>query len=144
MQNKLREYSDFPLRPRNPIGVSWLVLANLSKDSWQRLALAFAHRQRLRLEFYIDIGDGEENNRVFDDLARHRVQIEGGVGQPLGWERLEKRRASRIALYTDGTLGDEPERIEAFSEWAVVNALRFYSTISALPKDMSVSSDNSA
>lgn len=135
-QNKLRDYPDFPLHPANPIGVSWLVLANLSEG--QRLVLSFAHRQRLRLEFYIDTGDTEENKRIFDALVRHRVQIETDVGQSLAWERLEKRRASRIALYTDGAFVDEPEKIDALSEWAATNALRFYKAFTALSKETSV------
>ena len=131
VQNKLREHAEFPLHPTNPIGISWLVLVSFSeRKNW--LILSFALRQRLRLEFYIDTGDKEENKRVFDALFRHRTVIESGIGQVLEWEPLEKKRASRIALYTEGSITDEPEKLETLVEWAVENALRFFNTISGL------------
>lgn len=133
VQHKLREHPEFPLHPANPTGGNWLVLVNFSEGK-QRLGLSFALRQRLRLEFYIDTGDKEENNRIFDVFLRQRAFIESGMGQTLEWERLEKRRASRIALYTEGAINDtdEPEKLETLVEWAVENALRFYKVISGL------------
>lgn len=131
VQNKLREHTGFPLHPTNPTGISWLVLVNFpERKCW--LILSQALRQRLRLEFYIDTGDKEENKRIFDDLLRHRTVIESGVGQALEWEPLEKKRASRVALYTEGTITDEPEKLENLLEWAVENAVRFYNAINGL------------
>jgi CBS domain-containing protein len=131
VQNRLREHTDFPLHPTNPIGISWLVLVSFSeRKNW--LILSFALRQRLRLEFYIDTGDKEENKRIFDAMLRHRTVIESGVGQALEWEPLEKKRASRIALYTEGSITDEPEKLEMLVEWSVENAVRFYNAIGGL------------
>lgn len=139
VQNRLREHAEFPLHSANPIGGNWLVLVNFSQQkSW--LMLSFALRQRLRLEFYIDTGDKEENNRIFDAFLRQRPHIESGMGQILEWERLEKKRASRIALYTEGSITDEPERLEALMEWAVENALRFFKTIDGLLNETTVTS----
>lgn len=134
VQNKLREHPDFPLHPSNPIGANWLTLVHYSEG--KRLSLSFALRQRLRLEFYIDTGDSDENNRIFDILSRHRILIESGVGSPLDWERLENRRASRIALYTEGSLNNEPEELDALVDWSVENALRFHKTIEGLLRDV--------
>lgn len=131
VQNRLREHPDFPLHPSNPIGANWFTLAYFSEKKL-RLSLSFALRQRLRLEVYIDTGDGEENARIFDALSRHRTAIDGGVGHPLEWERLENRRASRIALYTEGALNDDPEKLEELVDWSVEHALRFYRTLNAL------------
>lgn len=136
VQNKLREHPDFPPHPANPTGANWIVLAYLGGGKRQSLVLSFAHRQRLRLEFYIDTGDSEENNRIFDALSRHSTQIESGVGQPLEWEPLEKRRASRIALYTEGSFNDDPEELEALVDWAAENARRFYHAIDDLLDDV--------
>jgi CBS domain-containing protein len=131
VQNRLREYAAFPLHPTNPTGISWLVLISFpGRKSW--LILSFALRQRLRLEYYIDTGNKEDNRRVFDALSVHRTLIEGEVGQALEWEPLQKKRASRIALYTEGSITDEPERLETLIEWAVENAVRFYNVISGL------------
>jgi hypothetical protein len=135
VQNRLREHPDFPLHPSNPIGANWLTLAHFSEKKL-RLSLSFALRQRLRLEAYIDTGDGEENARIFETLSRHRAAIDSGVGHPLEWESLENRRASRIALYTEGSLNDEPEKLERLVDWSVENALRFYQTLKALPGEV--------
>jgi CBS domain-containing protein len=137
VQNRLREHAAFPLRPANPTGASWLTLVNFpERKTW--LTLSFALRQRLRLEFYIDTGDKEENYRIFDAFLRQRAHIESAMGQTLEWERLEKKRASRIALYTEGSITDEPEKLEALVEWSVENALRFFNTISGLLNEITV------
>jgi hypothetical protein len=128
VQNKLRENTDFPLAPANPLGTNWLLLTSFP-ESGQRLILSFAHRQRLRLEFYIDTGDGDENNRIFNALLERRALIEASMGRVLEWERLENRRASRIALYTEGSINGEPMKIESLVEWAVDNAVNFYRAI---------------
>ncbi|MFO0905725.1 MAG: DUF4268 domain-containing protein [Pirellulales bacterium] len=47
-------------------------------------------------ELYIDRGDGEENERIFDRLQTSQKQIEQAFGEPLTWERLDGRRACRI------------------------------------------------
>lgn len=135
VQNRLREQAGFPLHPANPIGVNWLTLAYYPGKK-MRLILSFALRQRLRLELNIDSGDADENARIFDALSRHRIAIESGVGHPLEWERLEKRRSSRIALYTEGVPNDEPEKLEKLVEWSAENALRFYKTFDALQSEV--------
>lgn len=50
------------------------------------------------LEFYIDRDDGSGafNKAVFDYLDSKRAEIEAAYGRPLGWERLDTKRASRI------------------------------------------------
>lgn len=49
-------------------------------------------------ELYIDRGkDAEEENKaIFDQLLAHKDEIDTAFGAPLGWERLEGKRASRI------------------------------------------------
>lgn len=140
VQNRLREHPEFPLHPANPIGSNWLVLVKFSEG--KQLGLSFALHQRLRLEFYIDTGDGEENNRIFDALLRRRSLIDGVLGgQELKWERLEKKRATRIALYTDGAITDEPQELEKLAEWAVENAVCFHNAISGLIREVTQGTD---
>jgi len=58
-----------------------------------------------KVELYIDRGkDSEEESKaIFDTLAKHSQEIEKVFGVPLSWERLEGKRACRIAKHI--TLG---------------------------------------
>ncbi len=78
-----------------------------SFDSWisasagiAGLTLTYRVRQHdARVELYIDRGkeaDGE-NLRIFDNFESNKATIEAAFGQPLEWQRLEGRRACRIA-----------------------------------------------
>lgn len=49
------------------------------------------------VDLYIDRGtNAEENEAILDALAANREQIEQTIGTPLGWQRLEGKRACRI------------------------------------------------
>ena len=58
-----------------------------------------ANRNDARVELYIDRGTGadDENLAIFDQLYASREQIEEAFGGRLEWQRLEHRRACRIA-----------------------------------------------
>jgi hypothetical protein len=58
-------------------------------------------RDECGVELYIDRGKGaeEQNKAIFDSLAASREQIEADFGAPLIWQRLEGRRACRIARW---------------------------------------------
>ena len=49
-----------------------------------------------RVELYIDRGERNENNYIFDELLKNKTTIESNFGDELTWERLEERRACRI------------------------------------------------
>jgi hypothetical protein len=51
-----------------------------------------------QVELYIDRDkeSGEGNKEIFDLLLDHKEQIEQEFGEPLLWERLDQKRASRI------------------------------------------------
>ena len=50
-----------------------------------------------RIELYIDTGDTDKNNQIFDQLYSKREEIESDFGEELEWQRLDDRRACRIA-----------------------------------------------
>jgi hypothetical protein len=53
-----------------------------------------------KAELYIDRGDEEANERIFEDLLSHKPEIEQAFGGELSWERLDEKRACRIAFTT--------------------------------------------
>ena len=64
------------------------------------LAFNYVVRQHdARIELYIDRGKeaDEENLRIFDYLESNKTSIEAAFGEPLEWQRLDGRRACRIA-----------------------------------------------
>jgi hypothetical protein len=50
----------------------------------------------LRVELYIDSEDKDTNKALFDQLYSRKAAIESSFGGPLGWERLDTKRACRI------------------------------------------------
>jgi hypothetical protein len=94
-------------------------------------------RNRIRVELYIDFSDVEKNKRFFDALFLRKEEIEKKYGQPLQWERLDERRASRIAIYEDGTIDSDPVQLAEFKEWGIRHLLQFKDIFGPLLKELS-------
>lgn len=62
-----------------------------------------------RAELYIDRGDKEQNEALFDQFLNQRDAIEAEVGQTLVWERLDNKRACRIKLERAANIFDPNE-----------------------------------
>lgn len=79
---------------RKPGKENWLGAgAGKAGLSWNYLIWI---KDKSGVELYIDTGDGPENKRIFDSLCADRSEIESAFGDPLDWERLDEKRASRI------------------------------------------------
>jgi hypothetical protein len=92
---------------------------------------AFAQNDRLRVELYIDSGDGQRNLEIFEQLRSREKEIEQEYGGDLSWEELPARRACRIAAYKDGgcTVLDV-DRHEEFIDWLLSAGARFRKALS--------------
>jgi hypothetical protein len=90
--------------------------------SW---SFSFALGARVRAELYIDIGEADRNEQILEELMKDRPAIERDFGEPLEWERLDERRACRIACYRSGSIEDPSEKLEEMQSWAVDRLLRF-------------------
>jgi hypothetical protein len=88
-------------------------------------ASSFALGGRIRTELYIDLGDRDDNKKLFDRLHEHKQSIQEKLGEHLEWERLDDKRASRIALYRDGSIEDDDATLEELRNWAVDRLLKF-------------------
>jgi hypothetical protein len=120
----------FAAKTPSPDGQSWVNVAWLPDDKQQvPLAYSFARGRRFRIELYIDVGDQVKNKRIFDDIQSYKNEIELAVGEAISWERLDAKRASRIALYHEGAITDEPEQLAQLRDWAAKTMIHFYDSI---------------
>ncbi|MGI6742669.1 MAG: DUF4268 domain-containing protein [Eubacteriales bacterium] len=76
-----------------------------SKDNWISCGSGYSSivysfvisRSFAKIELYISKGTQEENKRIFDRIYGFKDTLESSFGNQLDWQRLEKRKASRIA-----------------------------------------------
>lgn len=87
--------------------------------------MSFAQSGELRSEVYIDLGDAGMNETAFDALEADKSKLEDVFGERLRWERLEGRRACRIACYKQGSIEDSADEQEQHRRWAIDKLLKF-------------------
>ncbi len=56
------------------------------------------------VEIYIDRGDIEENEFIFNHLFEQKEKIEEAFGEELAWERLDGKRAYKIKMEQNGNI----------------------------------------
>ena len=77
----------------------------------------FNHGGKARVEFYME-SDRVYNKALFDFLHSHREVIEKRFGTALNWQRLEEKKASRVAVFPiDGSIDDDDEALEFVQDW---------------------------
>lgn len=121
---------------------NWYTFA--SGSSGVTYGASFAADKRVRVELYIDRGSTNENKAIFDRLLEIRPQIEGDFGAALTWERLDGRRASRIATYFPGTIDLPESDLAAVRAEAVKRLLTLKATLSPHLSAVLASSGNCA
>ena len=118
--DELREKSFTGARMGQP--QNWYSFA--SGVSGVTYTVTFAQHGRVRAEFYISGGDSVANKAQFDALEAHRAALEGKFGEPLTWERLNDRIASRISVSRPGSIDDSAEGLAEVREWLVARLMR--------------------
>lgn len=93
---------------------------------------SFAQGGRIRAEVYIDGEDQSANKKVFDNLYIQREELERRFGAPLTWERLDERRASRIAVYRPGSIVADDAALSEIRSWSIAQLLKFRDTFGPL------------
>lgn len=124
----LEKVEGFPLRHPSPNGQSWLnvAVAPSRGPAHAVFAAVFAARSQFRVELYIDTLDKVSSKRLFDTLYARRVEIDAAFGEALDWQRLDSRRACRIALTREGSITDPQDRLNMVRDWAVTMMPRLY------------------
>jgi hypothetical protein len=87
--------------------------------------MSFAQGGRVRVELYIDFGEADTNKTFFDRLHSQRETLEHALGEALSWERLDERRASRVAVYCPGSIDVNNEELLRIRDWAINRLLKF-------------------
>ena len=90
-----------------------------------RYSATFMIGGRYRVEVYIDRGDREQTKRLFDSLEQRKENIETELNEPLEWDRLENRQASRISVVREGSINDDDDTLEEIRQWMVERLLAF-------------------
>jgi hypothetical protein len=106
---------------------NWISFASGPFGYW---ALSAASEGRLRVEAYLDCGDHDRNKALFDEFAAEHEAWKQRTGLGLSWERLDDRRASRIATYAQFALDDDSARC-TIRDWAADSLLAMYNTMNA-------------
>jgi len=65
-------------------------------------SVAFRGGNRFSCELYIDMNDKSLNKAKFDELTQFKAEVADALGD-LSWERLDDKRACRIAAYMETT-----------------------------------------
>lgn len=103
---------------------NWYTFASENSKVF-KYSVSFAQVGRVRVELYIDCGDKEKNEHLFDCLAQRKQEIVSSLGVELEWERLDSRRACRIAVYRDGDIDADSETLAEIRKWTIQNLLKF-------------------
>jgi hypothetical protein len=85
----------------------------------------FVQGSKVRTELYIDFGNGEKNKALFDCLYSQKDEIHSKLGKELEWERLDQKRASRIALYRHGSIQSNADELLQIKSWHIENLISF-------------------
>jgi len=114
-------------RARTPPPQSWFELPAGRTGIFY--SLSFVSDRRIRVELYVDPYDEAlQGGEAYRRLEARKPDIEDAFNEPLDWEPLETRRASRVAAYRDGSL-EQTQAWPEYREWFVSTAGRLREAI---------------
>ncbi len=113
------------VRVPRPGDGNWINFAAGPFGTW---GIVIAGDGRLRIEAHLD-SEKEVNKRLFDELASDAQIWAERVGVPLEWERMDDRKASRIASYHAPFPLDDADAREDARRWAVSTLLQMYDVL---------------
>jgi len=90
--------------------------------------MSFALGDKVRVEAYIDMGDRERNKNLFDSVVKDKEQIEKSYGSPLEWERMDEKKACRIAIYREGSIEEDSNALNEIKDWSIEQLIKMKKT----------------
>jgi len=94
-----------------------------------------------QVELYIDRGkdaDKDESKKIFDELFSHKKEIERDFGEPLSWERLDDRRASRISKRFDYANLNDKDKWDKLTDDMIDGMIRLEKALKGYIKDLKI------
>ena len=85
----------------------------------------------MSVELYIDTGDKTRNKQYFDKIKLSEERIKSALSLETYWERLNEKKASRIALYGKGDINEamkDNKEKERLIKWSII-AMKAFSDI---------------
>jgi hypothetical protein len=113
-------------KARIPQNSNWMNMPTPIKGAV--IGVNFTQNQQIRTELYIDSGEGEINDAIFEVLHNHKAEIEAQFGDDLSWEPLPTRRACRVAVYAFGDVA-QPDSYDEYIDWFISVGTKFRSTL---------------
>ena len=118
----------------------WTNARRAGRDSWMSqpsgipgtyISVCFGAGGKLRHELYIDNGDRQQNEELLDYHLERREALEAAYGSELDFQRLEGRRACRMADHGIGDVTDE-ERHDEFVDWFFDRGVRLRGALASV------------
>ena len=81
-----------------------------------------------QVELYIDRGEAEWNKKVFNIFLQNKVEIESSFGEPLDWQLLPDKRASRIRYVISSYGLKDQEHWDELQEQLIESMIRMEKT----------------
>lgn len=130
---EFRAKAEFDVPHVSPDGASWITFSRISGSgaSAASFAFSFTRGKRFRVELYIDTGEQASTKSIFDLLHARQEELQVQLGD-IGWERLNTKRASRIAMYHAGAITDDEETLAELRQWATDTMIKFYGVVKPL------------
>lgn len=107
---------------------NWIAFASGPFGYWSLTGLPDG---RLRVEAYLDGGDRVLNKALFDELQAAALTWEQRAGVPLSWERLDNKRGSRVAAYSEPVALTDEEARAQLKQWATGTVIGLHDALNA-------------
>lgn len=88
-----------------------------------------SYGQRVSVYLWINAGNGEPTNRIFDALKVDSTAIQEEIEAKWVWERFGKRAWARVRIDTPGSLDDPPEKAQELQSWVVERLPKFMAVL---------------